>query len=58
MKNRKSGVPPAVDLVMVAPLPTSVTLPRMSGNAFGPSAVLLTAVIVYVQPAVNVTVPL
>jgi len=57
MKNRKSGVPPAVDRVIVAPLPTIVTLPVMSAKAFGPSAVLSTAVIVYVQPAVSVTVP-
>ena len=57
MKNRKSGVPPAVDRVIVAPLPTIVTLPVMSANAFGPSVPSLDAVIVYVQPAVSVTVP-
>src|SRR5207302_9795651 len=57
MKNRKSGVPPAVDRVIVAPLPTMMTLPVMSAKAFGPSAVLSTAIIVYVQPAVSVTVP-
>src|SRR5207248_11408651 len=56
MKNRKSGVAPAVDRVIVAPLPTMVTLPVMSAKAFGPSVPSLNAVIVQVQPAVGVTV--
>jgi hypothetical protein len=46
MKKRKSGVPTAVDRVIVAPLPTTVTVPSKSANALGPSAVLFTVVIV------------
>ena len=57
MKNLKLGAP-LVGRVIVAPLPTIVTLPRTSGNALLPSAVLLTVVIVYVQPEASVTVPL
>ena len=57
-KMRNVGVPVAVDRAMVAPAPWIVTLPVITGRPTPSlSVVLLTAVSVYRQPAVRVTVP-
>jgi hypothetical protein len=43
-KIRKAAVPGAVDRVMVAPLPRTVTLPVMTGRPVPPSVVLFAEV--------------
>src|SRR6266567_1273078 len=54
---RKDGVPAAVDLVIVAPLPTTVTFRVITGSPVPPSVALLAAVSVYTHPGARVTVP-
>ena len=57
-KMRNTGVPDAVDRMIVAPLPWTVTSALMTGRpAPPPSVVLFTAVSVWTQPLVRVTVP-
>src|SRR5690348_5976960 len=55
-KMRNVGVPLAVERVMVAPLPATVTLPVITGRPVPPSVELFAAFRVYTQPAARVMV--
>src|ERR1700750_3204963 len=56
-RSRKWAVPATPDRAMVAPLPSTVTVPVMAGRPVGPSGAGPAVVRVYVHPAARVTVP-